>query len=269
MLLLLVCVWQAGLSQSGTKWNLIWQEEFNYTGKPDSSKWSYSPRKSADWACYCKADTVTAWVQNGRLLLRGIVARGGTDTVKYQTGCVQTKGAFSFRYGKLEVRAKLAQGKGSWPAIWLMPQHSVYGGWPKSGEIDVMEQLNYDTIFYQTLHSAYIDQLKQKNNPPYFATAPYNVGAFNVFGIEWYEDRIDFFVNQRKTFSYPKVIDTTGTQWPFDQDFYIILNQALGGNWVGSINDKDLPVTMEVDYVRVYQKKDQRKIKGKKFGQKS
>jgi beta-glucanase (GH16 family) len=149
------------------------------------------------------------------------------------------------------VRAKLSQGQGSWPAIWLLGEN---GNWPNNGEIDVMEHLNFDTIFYQTMHSYYIDKLKNKNNPKYFTTAPFKVNEFNTFGMEWYPDRIDLLVNGQKTFSYPRLPnDSTHSQWPFDQPFYIILDQALGGNWPGPVNNNDLPQQMIVDWVRVYQ----------------
>lgn len=245
------------VAQQKKKWKLIWKDEFKHDGLPDESKWGFSPRTKANWACYCYNDTSTAVVRNGKLLLRGIVADKRTnDTARYQTGCIQTKGKFSFLYGKMEVRAKLPQGKGSWPAIWLMPEEAVYGGWPHSGEIDVMEHLNYDTIFYQTLHSHYIDGLKEKNNPKYFNTASFKTGDYNVYGMEWSEEKIDFFINGKRTFTYPKIQnDTTGVQWPFDQKFYIILNQALGGSWAGPIGDNDLPQQMEIDYVRVYRAK--------------
>lgn len=236
------------------KWKLVWQDEFNVAGKPDSRKWSAAPRARPDWACNCYDDTSTAVVRGGRLIVKGIKAKEGTDTTKYQTGCIQTKGKFSFLYGKLEVRAKLSQGQGSWPAIWLMPERSTYGGWPKSGEIDVMEHLNFDSIVYQTLHSNYITNLKQRTNPVHSDTVAFKVGDFNVYGMEWYTDRIDFFVNGNKTFTYPKIEgDSTQLQWPFDQPFYIILNQALGGNWPGPVSEVHLPQQMEVDYVRVYQ----------------
>jgi beta-glucanase (GH16 family) len=232
-------------------WKLIWSDEFSVNGSPNNSNWSFSGRGTANWKCYCADDTATAFVKDGFLYLKGIVSNDPTDTSKYKTGCIQTKGKFSFKYGKLEVRAKLSQGQGSWPAIWLLGET---GAWPNNGEIDVMEHLNFDAIFYQTMHSNYIDILKNKNNPNYYTTAPFNVGAFNVFGMEWYPDIIDLFINGQKTFSYPKISnDTTNTQWPFDQSFYIILDQALGGNWPGPINNNDLPAQMIVDWVRVYQ----------------
>ena len=241
--------------KSQTNWKLIWQDEFSKDGKPDSTKWSFAGRGKADWDCLCADDSATAIVKNGFLFLNGILSKDASDTAKYQTGCIETKGKFSFKYGKLEVRAKLAQGQGSWPAIWLLGEH---GRWPNNGEIDVMEHLNFDTIFYQTMHSYYIDRLGNKNNPKHYATAPFNVGEFNIFGMEWYPDKIDLLINGKKTFSYPRISkDSTHTQWPFDQPFYIILDQALGGNWPGPVDKNDLPQQMIVDWVRVYQLKNE------------
>lgn len=234
------------------KWNLVWSDEFDNEGAPDSSKWSYSARSKADWACFCSDDPEVALVREGSLILRGMVSKTANDTARYKTGCIQTRNKFSFRYGKIEVRAKFKSGKGSWPAIWMMPVNSSYGEWPYSGEIDIMEQLNRDSIVYQTLHSAYIDIEGNKDKPRYFNTVPYKVGEYNVFGIEWYDDKLDFFINGRKTFTYPKISGAGKKQWPFDKKFYIILDQALGGNWVGRIEDKDLPVEMMVDWVRVF-----------------
>ncbi|MGV3585596.1 MAG: glycoside hydrolase family 16 protein [Adhaeribacter sp.] len=235
-------------------WVLKWEDEFEQAGVPDPAKWGFSGRKSPNWACYCADTLAVTFVEEGQLYLRGILNRDKTDTARYKTACIQTKDKFYFKYGKIEVKAKIPQGKGSWPAIWLMPQDSKYGGWPASGEIDIMEHLNYDPYIYQTLHSQYIDKLNQKTNPVHSATPVFKEGAFNIYGLEWYPDRLDFFVNGIKTFTYPKIANADHQQWPFDQEYYIILNQALGGNWVGAIDDNDLPVQMTVDWVRVYQK---------------
>lgn len=236
-------------------WDLIWQDNFSKNGIPDSAKWSFTGRGRSAWKCYCFDSTTTAIVKHGKLLLSGIVAEDPSDTASYHTGCISTKGKFFFKYGKLVVRAKLPQAQGSWPAIWLLPETNAHGGWPKGGEIDVMEHLNHDSIVYQTMHSYYIDKLHHQNNPEHYTTAVFYPGKFNTFGIEWFPDRVDFFVNGHKTFSYPKLKnDTTRTQWPFDRPFYILLDQALGG-WPGKIDNKELPATMEVDWVRVYQKR--------------
>ena len=161
---------------------------------------------------------------------------------------------FSFQYGKIEVKAKVDQGQGSWPAIWLMPENPQYGGWPYSGEIDIMEYLNFDNHVHQTVHSEYVDVLNKRDNPQYTTTAPINPNEYNIFGLEWYPDKLVFSVNGQKTLTYPKIEGATESQWPFDQPFYIILDQALGGSWVGEIHDEDLPVSMKTDWVKVYQK---------------
>ncbi|MGH2643331.1 MAG: glycoside hydrolase family 16 protein [Chitinophagaceae bacterium] len=237
-------------------WKLIWQDNFSKKGTPDTAKWSFTGRDKAAWKCYCFDSTTTAIVKDGKLYLRGIKSDDTSDTAAYQTGCISTKEKFFFQYGKLVVRAKLPQAQGSWPAIWLLPETNAHGGWPKGGEIDVMEHLNHDHIVYQTMHSYYIDGLHHEDNPEHYDTAYIRPGEFNNYGIEWYPDRIDFFVNGHKTFSYPKIKnDTTGVQWPFDQPFYILLDQALGG-WPGKIDNKELPATMEVDWVRVFQRRE-------------
>ncbi len=247
------CALNVSVDSDDKEWKLVWNDEFENDGTPDTAKWSFSGRRSPNWACYCTDSPGNAWVAGGKLYLRGTSATNPDDTARYNTGCIQTGGKFSFQYGRLEVHARLSRGQGSWPAIWMMPARSVYGGWPLSGEIDVMEHLNFDTIFYQTVHSDYIDNQKQRTNPVYYATAPFKTGEFNTFGLEWYPDRLDFFINGAKTFSYPKVEVAGSSQWPFDQEFYIILNQALGGSWPGPVNPEHLPVQMEVDWVRVYQ----------------
>lgn len=241
------------------QWTLVWQDEFSKNGKPDPNKWNFAGRGTPAWQCYCYDDTTTAIVHNDNLYLKGIVSKKGTDTAQYQTGCIDTRGKFSFLYGKLEIRAKFSHGRGSWPAIWLMPEESIYGDWPKSGEIDVMEHLNSDSIIYQTMHSYYIEALKHLKDPDYVHTTAFKVGQFNIYGMEWYPDRIDFFVNGKKTFSYPKMTkDTTGSQWPFNQPFYIILDQALGGEqlWLGAVDENALPARLVLDWIRVYQQEE-------------
>lgn len=234
-------------------WKLIWEDQFDVDGAPDAGKWSFAGRGTSDWNCYCSDNPETIFVKDGKLYLKALVNTNPLDSAEYQTGCIKTQDQFAFRYGKMEVRAKLSTGKGSWPAIWMMPREAAYGGWPNSGEIDVMEHLNSDSLVYQTLHSHHITELGQKDNPSYSITYGINEGGYNVYGLEWYEDRLEFFVNGTKTFTYPKLENADDQQWPFDQEFYIILNQALGGSWVGDILNEDLPVQMMVDWVRVYQ----------------
>ncbi|HLR26587.1 MAG TPA: glycoside hydrolase family 16 protein [Fodinibius sp.] len=234
------------------EWQLIWQDEFTGSGQPDNNKWAFAPRRSPDWARFCTESTETVEVQDGKLYLRGMLNSSEKDTAEYQTGCIHTKNKFAFKYGKVEIKAKLAEGKGSWPAIWMMSSDSSYGDWPRSGEIDIMEHLNFDKKVYQTVHSSYVDLQNKKDDPQYSTTASILPGEFNVFGLEWYPDRLEFFVNGSKTLTYPRKPGAGSDQWPFDQHFYLILDQALGGSWVGRIDDEDLPVEMAIDWVRVY-----------------
>jgi beta-glucanase (GH16 family) len=115
-----------------------------------------------------------------------------------------------------------------------------------------MEQLNKDTFVYHTMHTEYIKVLGHKTDPDYYTTASYNPHEFNVFGMEWTPDKIDMFINDSLTFSYPRIKEEGSVQWPFDVPFFLLLNQILGG-WAGEIDDAELPVQMEVDWVRYYE----------------
>ncbi|WP_286896612.1 MULTISPECIES: glycoside hydrolase family 16 protein [Sphingobacterium] len=129
----------------------------------------------------------------------------------------------------------------------------VWEKYPRNGEIDIMEHLNFDNIIYQTTHSYYTLDLGQKENPKHFGTASVNIDAYNIYGISWYPDRIVFQLNGVDTFTYPRVDGVDPSQWPYDQPFYLLIDQQLGGSWVGEVNQDKLPVEMRVDWVKVYQ----------------
>ena len=135
------------------KWEISWEETFNST-KLDSSKWNIIQRNNADWGNYMSNHEDCIKIEDGKLYLRGIVNDDlKKDTAKYLTGGIDTKGKFSFQYGKIEIKAKLENAKGAWPAIWMLADKPKYGKYPKNGEIDLMEHLNYDDEVYQTVHS--------------------------------------------------------------------------------------------------------------------
>lgn len=230
-------------------WKLKWSDEFEVDGAPDSTKWVFSP-----WHPLIRDRHELTYVKDGKLILKAMLNDDPTDTSKYMAAGVETLGKMDFLYGKLDVSAKLGAAKGSWPAIWLKPVDTTdYGAWPLCGEIDIMEHLNSDTMIYHTMHTYYIKTMGHKTNPDYYVTAPFKQGEFNVFGMEWYPDRIDMFINGTLTFSYPRLEKHGFYQWPFDVPFFLLLNQVLGG-WAGEIVDEELPVQMEVDYVRYYTK---------------
>lgn len=234
-------------------WKIIWEDNFDST-EIDSTKWTKIPRNKADWGNYMTDANECYEIKEGKLFLKGINNPDtSTDTVPFLTGGVYTKNKFAFQYGKIEIHASLESAQGSWPAIWMLAQQNKYGTYPKNGEIDLMEHLNFENIIYQTTHSYYTLELKQKDNPPHYGTTKVDVNEFNTYGLEWYPDKLVFTLNGVNTFTYPKVEGVDPSQWPYDQPFYILIDQQLGGSWVGQINPKDLPVQMIIDWIKVSQ----------------
>jgi len=236
-----------------SSWQLVWEDTFNKP-KIDTTKWTKVPPGKADWNDYMSSNPACYNSSEGKLHLKGIV---NPDTISdprpFLTGGIYSKEKFAFQYGKIEIRAKLESAQGSWPAMWLLAEQNKYGKYPRNGEIDIMEHLNFDDKVYQTVHSFYTLELKQKENPHYYNTAHVNVGDFNTYGLEWYPDKLVFTLNGTPTFTYPKLKNVDVSQWPFDQPFYILIDQQLGGSWVGKVKPDDLPVSMIIDWVKVYQ----------------
>lgn len=240
-------------SLSQQQWKVIWEDNFDGPVL-DTNKWSHIPPNGADWGKHMTSDDRCYVLKDGKLYLRGINNPDlSKDPRPFLTGGIYSKGKFAFQYGRVEIRAKLENAQGAWPAIWMLAETEKYGPYPRNGEIDIMEHLNYDSIFYQTTHSYYTLELKQTQNPPHGAKAALLNNDFNVFGINWYPDKIVFFVNGKETFTYPRVQGVDPSQWPYDQPFYLLIDQQLGGTWVGNVNPNDLPVQMIIDWVKVYQ----------------
>ena len=231
--------------------NVLFSDDFKQESTvPDPSKWVLCARGSSDWNNTCSGSYDQAYVKDGKLILEGIYDEG-----EYKTGAVQWAPSIGFQYVRVEVVARLAtSGQGQWPAIWMMPRKALYSGWPACGEIDIMEHLNTDTYYYTTLHSAWIDTAGNRNSPQYSQTVEFNQNDWNTYVVEWNDDALTFFLNGKKTFSYPNFHldnEDTARQWPFATTFYLILSQQLGGSWVGDINNLFLPATMEIDRVLV------------------
>lgn len=232
------------------KGKLIWEENFN--GKEiNPANWSKIPRGSSDWNRHMSDDTSLYAQEKGNLILRGAVnADSLKDTSRLITGGVFTKGKKSFGLGRWEVRAKLNGAQGAWPAFWLLPENEK---WPNGGEIDIMERLNFDSIAYQTVHSSYTHTLNIKKNPPQGSTGKIDPNAYNTYAVALYKDSLVFFINNKKTFSYPRIKTDKAGQFPFtDNPFYLLLDMQLGGSWVGKVDENDLPVEMQIDWVRFY-----------------
>ena len=241
---------------SYTQKKLVWSDEFDKNGLPDTTKWGYDVGGKGwgnnELQFYADGRKENAFVSNGHLVMEARMEN--YKGRKYSSARMVSKNKGDWKYGRIEVRAKLPHGKGIWPAIWMLPTQWKYGGWPKSGEIDIMEFVGYmpDSLFgsvHTGLYNHSIGTQKTKGiSMKDLAT------SFHVYGIEWTADKIDFLIDNKKFFEFKNEHSGTGA-WPFDQEFHLILNIAVGGNWGGKygVDDSIFPQRMEVDYVRVYQ----------------
>ena len=245
------------LSLAGCKsqdYQLMWVE--NFSGhKLDTTKWEKINRYNGHWCRYHSKRDEVCYLKDGKLVLLGINNTiDPADTARYLTGAVQTKG--DFKLGKIEVRAKLGHAKGAWPAFWMLPgKNRTYA--PDGAEIDIMEHLNYDSIFHQTVHSYYTLVLKHEEEPPHHAEVPFKVGKYNVFAVEVTPDSVVYSVNGKHTFTYPRLANAPAAgQYPFaDDPYFLMLDMQLSGDWVGPIDPATLPVKVEVDWVKYWKRK--------------
>ncbi len=256
LLLAAVLVAAASCTRHQPSWQLVWQDDFDTL---DPTVWSRIPRGGSDWNNTHTTDDERCFaLRDGKLVLRGIVNDDrSADTAAYLTGGVETRGKRAFDGGRIEIRAKLGAARGAWPAFWLMPFKEEHEGWPHCGEIDIMERLNHDTIAYQTTHSAYSSAfgggLGIKNDPPHGGIGAIDPDDFNVYGVDLWPDSLVFHINGRRTFAYPRIETDKPGQFPFDRPWFLMLDMQLGGSWVGAVDPAELPVEMEIDWVRHYQ----------------
>ncbi|HMO33339.1 MAG TPA: glycoside hydrolase family 16 protein [Lacibacter sp.] len=240
---------------------LVWADEFSVGGFPDSLKWSYDYGRGCPENCgwgnnelqyYTEGRRENARVEDGKLIIEA--HREDYKGASYTSARLVSKYKGDWKYGRFEIRAKLPSGVGMWPAIWMLPTAWKYGGWPHSGEIDIMEFVGYapDSI-YGTVHTgAYNGMLGTQKGG--VAARKDLSSSFHVYAIEWTADYIHFFIDGVKYYEY--VNQKKGTDaWPFDQEFHLILNVAVGGNWGGKhgVDNAIFPQRMEIDYVRIYQ----------------
>ncbi|MBT3376824.1 MAG: glycoside hydrolase family 16 protein [Lentisphaerae bacterium] len=233
-------------------WKLVWQDDFS-GDRLDEAKWTRCKRGKPDWKNTMSDDPRLLRIEAGMLHLRGIANdRTEDDPAPYLTAGVTTRGKYTFKYGKVQIRARFKSAQGAWPALWMLGAEK---GWPANGEIDLMEHLNFDSKVYQTVHSEYTVKIDKTNTPRKGGTAKINRDDWNTYGCEWDADKIVFTVNGKPSLTYPRVVEPGGKQWPFDQPFYFILSMQIGGKWVngkGATNPSHYPAGMEVDWVRVY-----------------
>ncbi|MDR1779436.1 MAG: glycoside hydrolase family 16 protein [Tannerella sp.] len=235
------------LNTSSDGWKLVWED--NFDGDVfDRSHWSRITRGTVEWNKYMSLYEPLVEVADGQLIVRGIVNNVlPDDTMPYLTGGVTSQNRVGFGNGRLEIRAKLGKARGAWPAFWMLPYDNTW--WPYHGEIDIMEHLNGDDIAYQTVHSEYTVYLGG-TDPPKGSTGKIDPDDYNIYAVEMYPDSLSFYINNNHTFTYPRVSDDV--QFPFDREFFLLIDMQLGGSWVGKVEPADLPVEMWIDWVRFY-----------------
>lgn len=232
---------------TGRKWKLVWSDEFNDTAL-DTLNWNIREAEPGwvnnELQTYVKNGTIE--LKNGRLI---VTAKKVGD--KYLSGRINSQGKREFQYGRMEFRAKLPRGNGTWPALWMLGSNIQDVGWPTCGELDIMEHIGrLQNVVHGTVHNKMAHGAHNHTGSQLVDTAS---EAFHVYAIEWNNEKIDFFVNDTLYYTYQPQ-EKTKESWPYDQPFFFIINFAIGGNWPGfDIEEKLLPQTLEVDYVRVYQ----------------
>lgn len=238
---------------------LVWADEFN-TGSLDNASWTVEGGDGCPTICgwgnneleYYTGRPENLFFQDGKLIIE---ARKESFSGKnYTSSKIVSRGKKVFKYGRVDIRAKLPKGKGIWPALWMLPQNNVFGGWPTSGEIDIMELVGHEpNKAYATVHYG-PGPGSTTINRAYTLTggATYN-DEFHVFSLEWKQDQLKFYVDNN-LYSTVNKVDIGAMTWPFNEDFFFIFNLAVGGNWPGSPDaSTSFPQWMVVDYVRVYQ----------------
>jgi beta-glucanase (GH16 family) len=229
-------------------WTLVWHDEFNGSSV-DTSKWSYEVNGDGggnNELQYYTARPQNSYVKDGMLVIQAL--QEDYMGKSYTSARMRTLKKGDWKYGRFDVRAQLPYGQGLWPAIWMLPTDWIYGGWPASGEIDIMEELGQQANkVYGTIHFA-VNGSHQQSGGSYVMPQGTFASGFHLFTLEWDSTGMRWFVDGARYFTA-----TAGK--PFDQRFHLLLNVAVGGNWPGNPDVSTLfPQMMKIDYVRVYAK---------------
>ena len=278
-------------AQDTDGWTLVWADEFDGTAI-DRAKWGYDEDcwggGNDERQCFTKSGRNSA-IESGKLVItarherttgpalplaqrRQSAMRDAEATRDFSSARLSTRGKASWRFGKIEVRAKLPQGQGTWPAIWMLPEKTSYGAWAASGEIDILEAVNLgvlcakcpggrESTILGTLHFG--GKWPRNKQVSTEIAYPEVLDGFHTYSVEWYPDRMVWRVDG-KVFATRTASEwsTTGSAHPgapFDRPFHLILNLAIGGKLaegrgLGGVRQDGYPKRMEVDWVRVWQK---------------
>ncbi len=244
-----ICV--QGCAQTGFS-KLVWQDEFDKPGKPDPSRWGYDTAHGCPNNCgwgnnelqYYTTRTDNSIVEGGVLKVKA--QRENYNGASFTSARLLSKGKFAFTYGKVEIRAKIPQGVGTWPAVWMLGNNVEKVGWPKCGEIDIVEHRGYElNKIFGTFHYPGRSGDKADGKTLVIQNA---TSDFHIYSTEWTKEAINIFVDGKMIHSLKN-----GAGVPFNHEFFLLINMAIGGGFAGPVDPAFNAATLEVDYIRVYQ----------------
>lgn len=232
-------------------YELVWSDDFTKNGAPDSTFWTYDIGTGSNgWGnneiqSYTR-DPKNVRVENDLLIIDAI-----KENDQWTSARLKTQGRNEWQYGKIEFRAKLPQGVGTWPALWMLGNDIPTVGWPACGEIDIMEHVGRNPgVVQSALHnsSSYGDTFnKGETSVPDFHS------AFHIYQLIWDQHKMDFLVDDKLFYTYAPQEKTDAT-WPYNKPYFIIMNIAIGGGFGGQVDPQLKHARMEIDYVKVYQR---------------
>lgn len=239
------------------EYKLVWSDEFNGSDL-NKDNWSFvlwdAAKVNNEWQRYVE-DKANYKIKNGKISITA-TKTGPNKSGGYSSTRLISKTKQEFKYGRIEFRAKMPSGRGTWPALWMLGSNIDEVGWPMCGEIDIMEYVGFQPdLTHSNIHTKY-----QSVDTDFHAIIPLETAEeeFHNYGIIWSQDSINFYIdsitNITNTYS---PINKDSDNWPFNHSFYLIMNFAVGGNWGGTegVDGAIWPQSMIVDYVRVYQLK--------------
>jgi len=272
----------------GEGWKLVWNDEFE-GAEIDTSKWGWETNcwggGNNELQCYTDRPE-NSFIRDGSLVVRARKesfsgsaeplewnSNAGIRTLPYTSARLRTLGQGDWKYGRIEVRAKIPEGQGMWPAIWMLPTDWVYGGWAASGEIDIMEAVNLSADeamhIHGTLHYGREWPGQTSSGTSYTFDGFNPVDNFHTYALEWSRREMRWYVDdvhfatQKSSGWYSQVLGADGYHEnvpgdaPFDQRFHLLMNVAVGGNWPGEPDaNTEFPAEMEIDFVRVFECQD-------------
>ena len=258
-------------TSDGRELKLAWSDEFNGEGLPNPEFWSYEVGyiRNNEAQYYTDGRLENIFQKDGLLTIRTLKEEydiadkpnnKGRKTAEYTSAAIESLGKASWKYGRIEVRAKLPKGKGIWPAIWMMGDNIKTEGWARCGEIDIMEYVghtprtSHSTVHMQRKGGKSWENVSYGKNIRFDKPGEAPEERFYTYALEWTKDNMLFFVDDALVLEFKRSEQEPKTEiWPFDQPCFMILNTAIGGAWGGEIADDACPTEFQIDYVRVYQ----------------